>query len=346
MKKYFIIIVIVSLFINYTVKAQNDLNDIGDTFSICAIDMLTGEVGSAGASCVAGSIILSDVHPGRGVIHSQASYLAGNQTYARSLMNLGLSPQQIIDSVVAHDVQSNPTLRQYGVVDNVGGGRFASYTGVNCTDWKGHTNGLVYSIQGNILLGQKIIDSMKTRFLNTTGTLAARLMAALQGAKVIGADTRCNTRGTSSISSFLRIGKPTDPQGGPYFLDLNVNNTPTTRDPIDSLQVLYNNWIMTGISNHNSEIPQTFSLYQNFPNPFNPSTTIRFDIAKLSDVKIVIYDIVGKEMSVLEQARFHPGNYSLIFDAGKLTSGIYYYKLSAKNTEGVYTETKKMVLVK
>ena len=80
-----------------------------DTFSITAVDPITGLVGSAGASCIAGSIILSDVHPNRGVIHSQASYIAGNQNYARNLMNMGLSPQQIIDSVVLHDVQNNPT---------------------------------------------------------------------------------------------------------------------------------------------------------------------------------------------------------------------------------------------
>src|SRR6185436_1569415 len=91
-----------------------------DTFSICAVDPATGQVGSAGATCIASSgtsaIIISDVHPGRGVVHSQASYLPANQNYARTLMNLGLSPQQIIDSVTLHDVQSNPAIRQYGVV--------------------------------------------------------------------------------------------------------------------------------------------------------------------------------------------------------------------------------------
>ncbi|MBK6536276.1 MAG: DUF1028 domain-containing protein [Ignavibacteria bacterium] len=97
-----------------------------DTFSIVAIDPVTGEVGSAGASCVAGSIILSDVHPGIGVIHTQASYLSSNQNYARSLMNLGLSPQQIRDSVVAHDAQGNPSVRQYGIVDLISGGRNSS----------------------------------------------------------------------------------------------------------------------------------------------------------------------------------------------------------------------------
>src|SRR4030095_14820852 len=91
-----------------------------DTFSITAVDLATGYVGSAGASCIAGSIILSDVHPGRGVIHTQASYISANQVYARNLMNMGLAPQQIIDSLVAHDAQNNPTVRQYGITDYIG----------------------------------------------------------------------------------------------------------------------------------------------------------------------------------------------------------------------------------
>ena len=92
-----------------------------DTFSICAIDTITGEVGSAGASCVhfpnQGIRVLSDVHPGFGVIHTQAQYNSANQSYARNLMNQGLSPQQIIDSLVENDAQNNPTTRQYGIVD-------------------------------------------------------------------------------------------------------------------------------------------------------------------------------------------------------------------------------------
>jgi uncharacterized Ntn-hydrolase superfamily protein len=139
-----------------------------DTFSITAIDPVTGQVGSAGASCVTDVTILTDVHPGWGVIHTQASWLAANQNYARSLMNMHLSPQQIIDSVVAHDAQNNPTIRQYGIIDLVGGGRNAAYTGTNCTNWKGHILGPTYTIQGNILLGSRILDSMEARYNRCT----------------------------------------------------------------------------------------------------------------------------------------------------------------------------------
>ncbi|MEO8513255.1 MAG: DUF1028 domain-containing protein [Ignavibacteria bacterium] len=320
-----------------------------DTFSITAVDPVTGYVGSAGASCIAGSIILSDVHPNVGVIHSQASYLAGNQNYARTLMNMGLSPQQIIDSVVLHDVQGNPTVRQYGITDLVGGGRTAGYTGVNCTNYKNHVLGVTFTVQGNILLGQRILDSMFTRFTNTVGTFEQKLMAALQGAKVIGADTRCTSRGTSSISAFIRVAKPTDPQSGPYWLDLNVQNTPTTRDPIDSLQTLFNQWQTTGISNNQGIYPEDYSLDQNYPNPFNPNTTITFDIAKLSTVKLAVYDLKGSEVAVLADNMFHRGRYTLNFDATGLASGVYIYRIFALDAGGSgyeFTDTKKMILVK
>lgn len=321
-----------------------------DTFSITAVDPVTGYVGSAGASCIAGSIILSDVHPNVGVIHSQASYIAGNQNYARSLMNMGLAPQQIIDSLVAHDVQGNPTLRQYGITDLVGGGRTAGYTGTNCTNYKNHLLGVTFTVQGNILLGQQILDSMFARFTNTGGTFAQKLMAALQGAKVIGADTRCTGLGKSSISAFIRVAKPTDPQAGPYWLDLNVQNTTGNRDPIDSLQVLFNQWQTTGISNNQGIFPEAFSIEQNYPNPFNPVTTINFDIAKLSAVKITVYDLKGSEVAVIADNMFHRGRYSVSFDASGLASGVYIYKITAvdfaNGNSQVFSDTKKMILVK
>ena len=101
----------------------------------------------------------------------------------------GLSPQEIIDWLVAHDAQNNPTIRQYGIVDLTRNGESAAYTGVNCNDYKNHVTGPGYAIQGNILLGQIIIDTMHTTFLNTPGPLADRLMATLQAAKTPPWDT-------------------------------------------------------------------------------------------------------------------------------------------------------------
>lgn len=319
-----------------------------DTFSITAVDPVTGLVGSAGASCVAGSIILSDVHPNKGVIHTQASYNSTNQTVARNLMNLGYTPQQIIDSLVLRD--SNPTIRQYGITDFVGNTvRTAGYTGVNCTNYKNHILGPTFTVQGNILLGQQILDSMYSRYVNTPGTMAEKLMAALQGAKIIGADTRCQpTR--SSISAFIRVARPTDPQNGPYWLDLNVQTVPSPKDPIDSLQVLFNQWQVTGVSNNQGIYPEEFSLEQNYPNPFNPQTTITFNTANLSYIKLAVYDVQGSEVAVLADNLFHRGRYSVNFDAAGLASGVYIYRIFAADalntSKNVFTDTKKMVMIK
>ncbi len=319
-----------------------------DTFSITAVDPVTGLVGSAGASCIAGSIILSDVHPNRGVIHTQASYNATNQSVGRNLMNLGFTPQQIIDSLIARD--ANHFVRQYGITDFVGSTvRTAGYTGVNCTNYKNHNLGPTFTVQGNILLGQQILDSMYSRYINTPGTMAEKLMAALQGAKVIGADTRCNPI-RSSISAFIRVAKPTDPQSGPYWLDLNVQTVPSPKDPIDSLQILFNQWQTTGISNNQGIYPETFSLEQNYPNPFNPVTNITFDIGTLSFVKLAVYDITGKEIAVLADYNFHRGRYTINFDATGLASGVYIYRIFAADvlntSNNIFTDTKKLILLK
>lgn len=277
-----------------------------DTFSIVAIDSVTGEIGSAGASCVGSSItyphgaqILSDVIPGIGAIHTQAAWDPTNQQNAHNWMMMGLSPQQIIDSLIAHDAAGNPTTRQYGIVDYNGGyPRSAAYTGINCSNYKNDTAHLNYSIQGNILMGQQILDSMQTRFLTTQGTLGDRLMAALQGAKVIGADTRCAVHNTSSQSSFLRVGKMTDPYDTLY-LDLWMaypTNYPGIFpvDPIDSLQTLYNLWkAFTGIHDKGLIPPDFVKVYN------GERGIMVFDFTLCKDyrrMQLAIFDILGRSI--------------------------------------------------
>jgi len=217
-----------------------------DTFSIVAIDSLTREVGSAGASCISGAIIISDVHPGVGAIHTQSYWNAANQNNASNLMDQGSSPQEIIDWLVENDAQDNPLIRQYGLVGMAGGGRNAAYTGENCFDYKNHILGQTYAIQGNILFGQEVLDNMEENFLNNDGPLTHKLMAALQGANIPGADTRCLSYGTSSLSAFIRLAKSGDNEDSLY-LDLNVNTVIPGVEPIDSLQTLFDAWVLEQI---------------------------------------------------------------------------------------------------
>lgn len=97
-----------------------------------------------------------------------------------------------------------------------------------------------------------------------------------------------------------------------------------------------------GINPVSNEIPKEFKLSQNYPNPFNPSTKIRFAVAKLSNVKITVYDISGRLVKTLVNERLKPANYEIKFDGKALSSGAYFYKLEADN----YVETKRMILIK
>jgi len=105
-----------------------------------------------------------------------------------------------------------------------------------------------------------------------------------------------------------------------------------------------------GIEIISTEIPDQFSLSQNYPNPFNPSTKIKFAIPLSRGVseglgvftKLLIYDMLGREIAVLVNEQLSPGIYEVNWNAGSYTSGVYFYKLQA----GDFAETKKMVLVK
>ena len=92
----------------------------------------------------------------------------------------------------------------------------------------------------------------------------------------------------------------------------------------------------------------TFSLNQNSPNPFNPSTNISFSLPENSFVKLVVYDITGREISVLADDNFSAGNHSVLFNASSLPSGVYFYRLesSPENSSRQFTEIKRMILVK
>jgi hypothetical protein len=97
-----------------------------------------------------------------------------------------------------------------------------------------------------------------------------------------------------------------------------------------------------GIQPISSEIPASFSLSQNYPNPFNPNSKIKFQIAKSGDAKLVVFDMLGREVATIVNENLNPGTYEVDFDGSKLSSGVYFYKLTA----GSYSETRKMSLIK
>jgi len=92
----------------------------------------------------------------------------------------------------------------------------------------------------------------------------------------------------------------------------------------------------------NNETPVKYYLSQNFPNPFNPVTKVNYGVLKASNVKITVFDLLGKNVATLVNGYQAAGNYYTMFDASKYSSGIYYYKIEA----GDFVEVKKMSLIK
>jgi Secretion system C-terminal sorting domain len=99
---------------------------------------------------------------------------------------------------------------------------------------------------------------------------------------------------------------------------------------------------IVGIASISKNIPVNFSLRQNYPNPFNPSTRIRYDVPQNSFVKLVVYDILGREVSVLVNEHLKPGEYEAVWTADNMPSGVYFYNLTANG----FSETKKMLMIK
>ncbi len=98
----------------------------------------------------------------------------------------------------------------------------------------------------------------------------------------------------------------------------------------------------TGLYQYSTNIPEVFKIHINYPNPFNPSTKIRFDVQRYSMVRIVVYDLTGKEIQTLVNEKIQPGRYEISFYGSQLPSGVYFYKMITED----YIETKKMLLIK
>ncbi|MEO8515025.1 MAG: T9SS type A sorting domain-containing protein, partial [Ignavibacteria bacterium] len=100
--------------------------------------------------------------------------------------------------------------------------------------------------------------------------------------------------------------------------------------------------VYTGFVNNGNEVPVKFILHENYPNPFNPATTIKLDLPKSSNVNLIICDMLGRELYSIVNEYLRTGSYEFTWDARSYSSGIYFYRLTTNN----FTETKKMILIK
>jgi photosystem II stability/assembly factor-like uncharacterized protein len=102
----------------------------------------------------------------------------------------------------------------------------------------------------------------------------------------------------------------------------------------------------TFINEDENYSPQDFTLFQNYPNPFNPTTTIKFSLPEDSRVMLVVYNLIGEEVTTLLNEYMSAGYHHSEFNSGSLSSGVYIYKLSAIGNGKAFTSAKKFVLMK
>lgn len=150
-------------------------------------------------------------------------------------------------------------------------------------------------------------------------------------------------KSTNSGANWTAMTVPGGAVDFTFFDFVLVGNTATGYAISPSGTVIKLSETVTTIHSENNVIPSDFKLNQNYPNPFNPSTTINFSIPKSEFVTLKIYNILGKEVATVVNQKLEAGSYNELFEApSDLTSGVYFYKLTA----GSFTNTKKMTVLK
>jgi Secretion system C-terminal sorting domain len=157
---------------------------------------------------------------------------------------------------------------------------------------------------------------------------------------------KTSTNGGSSWSSDTRLTNNSNGSYNPFVAASGSSVNVVWYDYRDGNPEIYSKRNPTGnpvgIEAIGSEIPNVYNLSQNYPNPFNPETNIKFSVPKSGLVKLIVYDMSGKEVASLVNQDLNAGSYTFDFNASALASGTYFYRLAADGFTGV----KKMVLVK
>jgi uncharacterized Ntn-hydrolase superfamily protein len=223
------------------------------TFSIVAIDPVTGDLGIAVASrYFAVGAVVPWADAGVGAVATQAGVNVGYGPRALELLRQGLTAQQVMDKLFEEDTFPRKDSRQVAIIDAKG--NIAVVTGDAANAWRGHLKGKTWSAQGNILVGPHVVEAMGRAFDNTNDELAEKLYAALKAGDDAGGDSR----GRQSASILVvRKGGGRNTNNDRYVF-VNVDDHP---DPMHELRRLMN--IQMGI-NHSAALNRALAD-NNFP---------------------------------------------------------------------------------
>jgi uncharacterized Ntn-hydrolase superfamily protein len=186
------------------------------TWSIIAVDLETGEIGMAGASCTRNVKGIGEYVPGKGIVVVQAMSNSDARELGIKMMQEGANPKEIISAM--RNNQYEPEKQQYGVIliNNIP----ETYSGNLITDWNGAITGNNFAVLGNILVGEKVVKGAFNAFNAAKGKhLSERLFLALTAGANEGGDKRCCEQ--HATSAFITVYKPDDDINDPY-LDLYV----------------------------------------------------------------------------------------------------------------------------
>lgn len=177
--------------------------------------------------------------------------------------------------------------------------------------------------------------------VDNSGNVYVTGMSSGEGANIDAVTIKYNSAGSQMWAA--RFDSTSDEE--PYAITLDVNNNVIIAgylgySPTDFMTIKYSQ--INGIINVSNEIPGEYHLSQNYPNPFNPVTNINFSIPAAGHVKITVYDILGREITVLVNENLNAGVFKTDLDASALSSGVYFYKMETVK----YSAIKKMILIK
>jgi hypothetical protein len=327
------------------------------TWSIIVVNTRTQEIIVASATCVEAInlravLAMLEAQAGGGCAQSIGATIAMRQD-ASEMFALGVPPEEILQVLSTYD--NLHELRQYGFVDMAG--RAATFTGTQCGDWAGGLTGtsgdLVYSIQGNVLTGQPVVDAAEQALLNTPGDMAQRVMAAMEAARDMGGDGRCSCSNSAPTScgappasftksahvGFLISARPGDDPycdnfacaKGDLYLAINkASLTAADPDPVSEMRIKFDS-LRLALSGRPDAYLSSVHSYSN--KVIVGSTTPQTFVLDLSDVDGNLLTSGGATISLEHTAR--SAGLSTLHQVVDHNDGTYTVEVMPGTTPGV-----------